>query len=410
MALHVLDEANRCLGCKKPMCQQGCPIHTNIPEVIRLLKANELDAAGRMLFENNPLTTVCSLVCNHENQCEGHCVRGIKGAPVHFSVIENYISSTYASQMTQGPAPSNGKKAAIIGSGPAGLSAAIYAKRAKLSSLTIEANFASGGQVLNTYEVDNYPGLPGISGMDLGSTLRAHAEKMGAEFSRERVKELVLDEEIKIVRTRKNEYHARTVILATGAEHRALNVPGEKELSGMGVSYCATCDGAFFKDKTVAVIGGGDVAVEDAIFLARTCKKVYVIHRRDELRAAGVLQDALLALPNVEMVWDTVVDSIEGNEIVSGVKVTNKKAGEAGMITVDGVFIAVGIVPVSALIAGTVETDEAGYIKAGEDGVTSVPGVFAAGDVRTKQLRQIITAAADGANCVTSVEKYLISH
>ena len=150
----------------------------------------------------------------------------------------------------------------IIGSGPAGLSAAIYAKRAKLSSLTIEANFASGGQVLNTYEVDNYPGLPGISGMDLGSTLRAHAEKMGAEFSRERVKELVLDEEIKIVRTRKNEYHAKTVILATGAEHRALNVPGEKELSGMGVSYCATCDGAFFKDKTVAVIGGGDVAVD----------------------------------------------------------------------------------------------------------------------------------------------------
>ena len=147
--------------------------------------------------------------------------------------------------------------------------------------------------------------------------------------------------------------------------------------------------------------------MEDAIFLARTCKKVYVIHRRDELRAAGVLQDALLALPNVEMVWDTVVDSIEGNEMVSGVKVTNKKAGEAGMITVDGVFIAVGIVPVSALIAGTVETDEAGYI---EDGVTSVPGVFAAGDVRTKQLRQIITAAADGANCVTSVEKYLISH
>ena len=222
--------------------------------------------------------------------------------------------------------------------------------------------------------------------------------------------ELVLDEEIKIVRTRKNEYHAKTVILATGAEHRALNVPGEKELSGMGVSYCATCDGAFFKDKTVAVIGGGDVAVEDAIFLARTCKKVYVIHRRDELRAAGVLQDALLALPNVEMVWDTVVDSIEGNEMVSGVKVTNKKAREAGEIAVDGVFIAVGIVPVSALIAGTVETDEAGYIKAGEDGVTSVPGVFAAGDVRTKQLRQIITAAADGANCVTSVEKYLISH
>lgn len=298
----------------------------------------------------------------------------------------------------------------IIGSGPAGLSAAIYARRAKLSSLTIEANFASGGQVLNTYEVDNYPGLPGISGMDLGSTLRAHAEKMGAEFSRERVKELILDGEIKIVRTRKKEYHTKTIILATGAEHRALDVPGEKELSGMGVSYCATCDGAFFKDKTVAVIGGGDVAVEDAIFLARGCKKVYVIHRRDTLRAAGVLQDALLSLPNMEMVWDTVVDSIEGNEMVSGVKVTNKKTGESGEIAVDGVFIAVGIVPTSALVAGAVETDEDGYIKAGEDGVTNIPGVFAAGDVRTKQLRQIITAAADGANCVTSVEKYLIKH
>lgn len=297
----------------------------------------------------------------------------------------------------------------IIGSGPAGLSAAIYAKRAKLSSLVIEANFASGGQVLNTYEVDNYPGLPGISGMDLGSTLRAHAEKMGAEFARERVKELVLDGEIKIVRTRKNEYHTKTVILATGAEHRLLNVPGEKEFSGMGVSYCATCDGAFFKDKTVAVVGGGDVAVEDAIFLARTCKKVYVIHRRDQLRAAGVLQDTLFALPNVEMVWDSVVDSIEGTELVSSVKVTNQKTKETNEIAVDGVFIAVGILPVSALIRGQVETDEAGYIKADEDGITSVPGVFAAGDVRTKQLRQIITAAADGANCVTSVERYLIA-
>ena len=179
----------------------------------------------------------------------------------------------------------------IIGSGPAGLSAAIYAKRAKLSSLTIEANFASGGQVLNTYEVDNYPGLPGISGMDLGSTLRAHAEKMGAEFSRERVKELVLDEEIKIVRTRKNEYHAKTVILATGAEHRALNVPGEKELSGMGVSYCATCDGAFFKDKTVAVIGGGPAGLATAFFLTRAGVPVTIFEARDSL--GGVVRHVI---------------------------------------------------------------------------------------------------------------------
>ena len=250
--------------------------------------------------------------------------------------------------------------------------------------------------------------LPGIDGYTLGEKFREHAEQLGAKFENVEVDHIERTADGFTVFCKEGEpLQSRTILCASGTSYRRLDVPGG---TLQGVSYCATCDGAFFKDKTVAVIGGGDVAVEDAIFLARTCKKVYVIHRRDELRAAGVLQDALLALPNVEMVWDTVVDSIEGNEMVSGVKVTNKKAGEAGVITVDGVFIAVGIVPVSALIAGTVETDEAGYIKAGEDGVTSVPGVFAAGDVRTKQLRQIITAAADGANCVTSVEKYQISH
>ena len=298
----------------------------------------------------------------------------------------------------------------IIGSGPAGLGAAIYGKRAGYSTLVLEKNPMSGGQVLNTCEVDNYLGLPGINGFDLGMQFREHADRLGTEFVEADVTGIKNLPDCKKVLTSAGEFTAKAVIIAAGAEHKKLGVPGEKRLAGRGISYCATCDGAFYKKKVTAVIGGGDVAVEDAIFLARTCKKVYVIHRRDELRAAGVLQDALLALPNVEMVWDTVVDSIEGNEMVSGVKVTNKKAGEAGVITVDGVFIAVGIVPVSALIAGTVETDEAGYIKAGEDGVTSVPGVFAAGDVRTKQLRQIITAAADGANCVTSVEKYLISH
>jgi len=294
----------------------------------------------------------------------------------------------------------------IIGSGPAGLSAAIYAKRAKLSSLTIEANFASGGQVLNTYEVDNYPGLPGISGMDLGSTLRAHAEKMGAEFSRERVKELVLDEEIKIVRTRKNEYHARTVLLATGAEHRALNVPGEKELSGMGVSYCATCDGAFFKDKTVAVIGGGDVAVEDAIFLAGLCEKVYLIHRRDSLRAAKSLQEKLFTLPNVELVWNAAVEEITGEAFVTGVQLLDTQTKEERFVAADGIFIAVGIQPVSESFKSLVKTDEAGYICAGEDCCTSVTGIFAVGDVRTKKLRQIVTAVADGANAVNSVQEY----
>ena len=296
----------------------------------------------------------------------------------------------------------------IIGSGPAGLAAAIYAQRAKLDTIIIEENFVSGGQVVTTYEVDNYPGLPGISGMDLGTTLRDHAEKMGAVFVSDKVLDLKLDADDKFDLAKKAEYHTKTILVATGAKHRMLEVPGEKELAGMGVSYCATCDGAFFRGKTVAVVGGGDVAVEDAIFLARACEKVYVIHRRDELRAAKSLQERLLALENVEMVWDTVVDEIKGENKVEALAVTNKKTGEKKELTVDGVFIAVGITPNSELVKGKLDLDEQGYIKAQEDGVTSVKGVYAAGDVRTKQLRQILTAASDGANCVTSVQNYLL--
>lgn len=296
----------------------------------------------------------------------------------------------------------------IIGSGPAGLAAAIYAQRAKLDTIVIEESFVSGGQVVTTYEVDNYPGLPGISGMDLGSTLREHAEKMGAVFVRDKVLELVTDGEEKTVKGKKDTYYAKTVILATGAKHRMLEVPGEKELSGMGVSYCATCDGAFFRGKKVAVVGGGDVAVEDAIFLARACEKVYLIHRRDELRAAGILQERLMELENVEILWDTVVDEIQGENKVESLLLTQKKTGEKKEFAVDGVFIAVGITPNSELVKGKLDLDEQGYIAAGEDGKTSEEGVYAAGDVRTKQLRQILTAASDGANCVTSVQNYLL--
>lgn len=297
----------------------------------------------------------------------------------------------------------------IIGSGPAGLSAAIYAQRARLDTLILEASYVSGGQVVNTYEVDNYPGLPGISGMELGSTLRAHADRLESRFAREKVLELELEGKIKTVRTRKNQYQARTLILAMGAGHRKLSVPGEEEFAGMGVSYCATCDGAFFKDKVTAVVGGGDVAAEDAIFLARGCRKVYLIHRREELRAAKILQETVLGLENVEPVWNSVVTEIQGEGQVKNLKIQNVRTGEAGDLPVDGCFIAVGIKPNSELAAGKLEMDEGGYIRAGEDGATSVAGVFAAGDIRTKQLRQIITAAADGANCVTSVQKYLLS-
>ena len=296
----------------------------------------------------------------------------------------------------------------IIGSGPAGLTAAIYAQKAKLETLVIEASYVSGGQVVNTYEVDNYPGLPGISGMDLGTTLRNHADRMGGAFVRERVKELELEGDIKTVRTQKNEYRTKTLILAMGASHRKLGVPGEDTFGGLGVSYCATCDGAFFKGKVTAVVGGGDVAVEDAIFLARGCEKVYLIHRRDSLRAAAILQERLLALPNVEVVWNHVVKEIQGMDQVEALLLENAQTGAEQKLAVDGCFIAVGILPNSELVQGKLELDGAGYIVAGENGVTSVPGVFAAGDIRTKQLRQIITAASDGANCVTSAQNYLV--
>ena len=296
----------------------------------------------------------------------------------------------------------------IIGSGPAGLTAAIYAQRAKLETLVIEASYVSGGQVVNTYEVDNYPGLPGISGMDLGTTLRNHADRMGGAFVRERVKELELEGDIKTVRTQKNEYRTKTLILAMGASHRKLGVPGEDTFGGLGVSYCATCDGAFFKGKVTAVVGGGDVAVEDAIFLARGCEKVYLIHRRDSLRAAAILQERLLALPNVEVVWNHVVKEIQGMDQVEALLLENAQTGAEQKLAVDGCFIAVGILPNSELVQGKLELDGAGYIVAGENGVTSVPGVFAAGDIRTKQLRQIITAASDGANCVTSAQNCLV--
>lgn len=298
----------------------------------------------------------------------------------------------------------------IIGSGPAGLAAAIYGTRARLNMLVLEKNYISGGQVVDTYEVDNYPGLPGISGMDLGLKLREHAEQLGAEFVRTKVKSIKKGEQgTWLVEGKKETYETKTVILATGAQHRKLGVPGEEDLAGMGVSYCATCDGAFYKGSEVVIVGGGDVAVEDAIFLARGCKKVYVVHRRDELRAAKVLQEKLLSLSNVEMVWDSVVKMIDGEDQVQYVQVENVKDGSKRTLNVDGVFIAVGILPDSDLVKDIVDLDEGGYVIADETGKTSAPGIYAAGDVRTKQLRQIITAAADGANAITSVEQYLIT-
>lgn len=295
----------------------------------------------------------------------------------------------------------------IIGSGPAGLSAAIYAQRACLDTIVIEKNGISGGQVLNTWEVDNYPGFPGVTGFELSRQFREHADKLGARVVQDEVVQVELSGNVKKVVCEEETYEARCVILASGAHHRTLEVPGEEELRGAGVSYCATCDGAFFRGRTVAVVGGGDAALEDAIFLARMCEKVYIVHRRDKLRGAKRLQERLQALENIEFVWNSETVAIEGNAQVEALRLRQTKIGEERRLDVDGVFIAVGIAPESELYAGQLELDEQGYIRADESGQTSVPGVFAAGDVRTKALHQILTAASDGANCVASAERYL---
>lgn len=295
----------------------------------------------------------------------------------------------------------------IIGSGPAGLSAAIYAQRACLDTIVIEKNGISGGQVLNTWEVDNYPGFPGVTGFELSRQFREHANKLGARVVQDEVVQVELSGNVKKVVCEEETYEARCVILASGAHHRTLEVPGEEELRGAGVSYCATCDGAFFRGRTVAVVGGGDAALEDAIFLARMCEKVYIVHRRDKLRGAKRLQERLQALENIEFVWNSETAAIEGNGQVEALRLRQTQTGEEKRLDVDGVFIAVGIAPESELYAGQLELDEQGYIRADESGQTSVPGVFAAGDVRTKALRQILTAASDGANCVASAERYL---
>jgi len=298
----------------------------------------------------------------------------------------------------------------IIGSGPAGMGAAVYAVRAGLKAAVIDRSPVSGGQVQSTYEVDNYLGLPGLSGGDLSDRFREHADQLGAVFITADVQGIEREagqQAMYILHTDRGDFRTRTVVLATGASHSLLGVPGEKELAGMGVSYCATCDGAFYRKSTVAVVGGGDVAVEDAIFLAGICEKVYLVHRRDQLRAADSLQKKLFSLQNIEILWNSEVKEILGAEMVEGIQVYNNKSGEQSKLDVEGVFIAVGIVPDTDLLRGLVEMDEKGYVIADENCVTSEKGIFVAGDIRKKPMRQIITAVADGANAVHSAQEFL---
>ena len=293
----------------------------------------------------------------------------------------------------------------IIGAGPAGLTAAIYACRAEKRTLVLEAK-TYGGQIINTPDIANYPVAPGISGFDFATTLYNQAKDLGAEVKFEKVTE-VRDGDVKTVVTPKNTYEAKTVIVATGAENRKLGVEGEDKLIGRGISYCATCDGNFFRKKVVAVAGGGNTAVEDALYLADLAEKVYLIHRRDAFRADAALVSKLKERDNVELVLNANVTKLIYEQRLQGVEVTDKLTGETKVLDVSGLFVAVGQVPENQNFARLIDLDPSGYAIAGEDCLTKVPGIFVAGDNRVKDVRQLITAASDGAVAATAAIKYL---
>lgn len=295
----------------------------------------------------------------------------------------------------------------VIGGGPGGYAAALYAARASLSVLVLE-KFSPGGQMATTDLVENYPGFAdGINGFELGMQMKRGAERFGVKTRLAEVTGVELAQKPKRVHTSKETFEAKSVILATGAFPRELGLENEERLRGRGVSYCATCDGMFYKGKTVVVVGGGDTAVADAIFLAKICKKVYLVHRREELRAAAIYRDILEKTENVEFIWNARVAAIRADQAVTGVSVTDCKSGLVREVACDGVFVAIGNVPNTALVKGQVELDEAGYVAADETTKTSVPGVFAVGDVRKKPLRQIVTAVADGAVASKFAEEYI---
>lgn len=296
----------------------------------------------------------------------------------------------------------------IIGSGPAGLSAAVYAKRACLSVLVVEKEAFAGGQMVYTEEVDNYLGLNAKSGFELAESFKQHALDLDVSFAEGAVEKIVpKDGQWSLHMESGEDIEAKTVLLATGATHRKLGVPGEENFAGVGVSYCATCDGAFFQGKSVAVVGGGDVALEDALYLANICEHVYLIHRRNELRGTKVLQNQVFANEKITFIGESEVTAIIGDKQVSGISVHNKVIDETKELSVAGVFIAVGMEPQSDLYTPLLSLEH-GYVPAGEDCATEKDGLYVAGDVRTKRLRQIVTAVADGANAVHSIQEYLM--
>lgn len=296
----------------------------------------------------------------------------------------------------------------IIGNGPAGLSAAVYGKRAMLNMLVIGRKAFAGGQIINTEQVDNYLGMFETKGYEMALAFRKHAESLGVAWQDGIVTAVADKGAYKTVILESGEtIETKSVLVATGARYKQLGVVGEQELTGAGVSYCATCDGAFYRGKDVVVVGGGDVALEDALYLAKGCRKVYLVHRRDGFRAAKVLQDRVKKTENIEFLPFYEVTEIGGNGAVEVVRVKQNQTGEEKTLPVSGIFVAIGMEPETDFVKAVVETDKAGYIVADETGETATKGIFVAGDVRTKRLRQIATAVSDGANAIHSIEGYL---
>lgn len=295
----------------------------------------------------------------------------------------------------------------IAGAGPAGMTAAVYTSRAELDTLMLERGIP-GGQMANTEDVENYPGFEHILGPDLSNKMFEHAKKFGAEYAYGDVKEIIEGKEYKTVIAGNKEYKARAVIVTTGAEYKNLGVPGEKELGGRGVSYCAVCDGAFFRKKEIVVVGGGDSAVEEAVYLTRFADKVTVIHRRDELRAQKILQQRAFVNDKIDFKWSHVVKEINGeNNKVSSVTLTDLKSGEDYDFQTEGVFVYVGMLPLNNAVKNLGITNDEGYIVTNEEMETKIPGIFAAGDLREKTLRQIVTATGDGSLAAQTAQKYV---
>ncbi|MFW2490487.1 thioredoxin-disulfide reductase [Clostridium chromiireducens] len=296
----------------------------------------------------------------------------------------------------------------IVGGGPAALTAALYAGRAGLDALMLEKQY-EGGQIVTTNEVENYPGFRSITGPELANTMYEHAKDFGSNMKYEEVIDIKIDGDIKKVITGAQTYESKVVILSMGAQPKKIGIDREEELTGKGVSYCATCDGGFYRKKVVAVIGGGDTAVEDALHLSRLAEKVYVIIRKDSLRANKSAQKKLFETNNVEIIFNSVVTKLEGEERLSSIEITNNN-GQVDYLEVNGVFVAIGSDPSTELVKDLVALDKNGYIIADESCKTNVEGIFAIGDIRTKEVRQVLTAAADGAVSIYGAEKYLINH